>query len=118
MPLGHNQDKVEMFARSTTEAIICEIPEAKGDKGSAGMAGMGGGRRHVTEAFFPRRRCGAIRNSHRLPKTVGDAYLKGDEDMKVPKPVWTPILTGWVCPPPPGDASAQTLGRPPGGGQP
>jgi chaperonin GroEL len=27
----------------TTEAIICEIPEAKGDKGSAGMGGMGGG---------------------------------------------------------------------------
>ncbi len=27
----------------TTEAIICEIPEAKGDKGSGGMAGMGGG---------------------------------------------------------------------------
>jgi chaperonin GroEL len=26
----------------TTEAIICEIPEAKGDKGSAGMAGGGG----------------------------------------------------------------------------
>jgi chaperonin GroEL len=27
----------------TTEAVICEIPEAKGDKGSAAMAGMGGG---------------------------------------------------------------------------
>jgi chaperonin GroEL len=27
----------------TTEAIICEIPEGKGDRGSAGMAGMGGG---------------------------------------------------------------------------
>jgi chaperonin GroEL len=27
----------------TTEAIICEIPEGKGDKGSAGMGGMGGG---------------------------------------------------------------------------